>query len=228
MVNIFQNVFYKDFFYPIILPSIIVFFAMLGVYIGSRYYYSDIENKLVLLRNNVNTTYIDHINRLSKIHYYTNIVFITTHCILVAILTMTIIFYMITGREMLRISYYTQLRLAILLFSINTFLSLAVPDVEVSLIESYYIGYIKNNMTNFFFQRLTPMLILITYSLIFIRYNINGVKNISSSRWHQVAILIITVFLFVRDIFFITDAFKNLKEINNYSFKNPLTNKFSS
>jgi hypothetical protein len=210
MVNLFQTLFYKDFFNPIILPCLIISVCLLGIYIGSKYYYSDLQNKL----NNLDKNTMDHISKFSRIHYIINIIFTMIHLVFVSILIITIIYYMVNGTELLPFSYYLQLQCVILLFSFTTFMSLAIPNIETSIVENIYINYLKHNITEFLFGRLTPLIILTSYSLIFIKYNMNGIKQLNSSLWHQIAILTITIFLFIRDIFFIVNGFKNINTLH--------------
>lgn len=215
----------RDFIRPIIIPFLLFGFFFLAMYIGSKYYGSgNLFERIEALKKLPPPEFqaaIKEILRKNDIHCYITIVSTILQLINQIILIIIIITYFFYTSEFLENTYYIQMYVISTLFGIGTFLSFAIPKIEISILEDFYLNYVQNNMIEFFFTKVTPVTVFISYSLIYVTNDIRKYKRINSSGWHRISLLILLIFLTARGAYDIYYTFKQLN--TNLTIKNNIS-----
>jgi len=212
--DISKSAIWNDFIRPVMYPFCLIGFFFLAIYIGSNYYYNNISVGLEKLSKKDEKEFTKETKKIIHkidITYYVNITSTIVQLINQIILFAGIIIYSFFYVKFIEYSYHFQITLMGILFGLGSFLAFAIPTFEVSTIEEKYLQYVENNLRGFFFSKVTPIAVIISYALIYSTNNVKGYKHLGVSGWHRTSMMILLTFLISRNIYYLYYAFKRLK-----------------
>lgn len=216
--------FKTHFFYPFILPLVIFFLIYISLYIGKDHYDSQFDELYKL--NNSEEAYLNLMRKENDYHIAI-IVISVIELVNIIIFVLFAFMYSINASKIIEKTYKYQIFLLILISLGRIYISLLIPSVKVAMFESIYIRYINEFPLSFLFSPTGLFTFMFLYITNRVFNNNIGLKDISISNWHVLAIILVISWRFGRSIYniyesskFIENSKKSDEEFFEYLNKN--------
>ena len=197
--------FKTHFFYPFILPLVVFFLIYISLYIGKDHYDSQFDELYKL--NNSEEAYLNLMRKENDYHIAI-IVISAIELVNIIIFVLFAFMYSINASKIIEKTYKYQIFLLILISLVRVYISLLIPSVKVAMFESIYIRYIDEFPLSFLFSPTGLFTFMFVYITNKVFNNNIGLKDISVSNWHVLAILLVVCWRFARSIYNIYESSK--------------------
>jgi hypothetical protein len=220
-----RNIIFKDFIQPVIIPILTISIVIYLMYRGSQYYSinikDDLESEMTKLSKLTITgkikedepiPFLDYFKAKEDFHYKTILVISIIEIINEGIILSLLLLFLFGFSNLIISTYKYQIIILILLLYLKTLVSLAIPNIQTSIMEYFYLQFIKNNKYHFLFNQLNMVAIAMSVALI---YTVNFIffgKSVTMSKWHQIALLIVLTYKISKDIYNYTESIKNINK----------------
>jgi hypothetical protein len=196
--------FKTHFFYPFILPLVVFFLIYISLYIGKDHY----DNQFDELYNKKNNEAYLNLMKKENDYHIAIIVISAIELVNIIIFVLFAFMYSINASKIIEKTYKYQIFLLILISLVRVYISLLIPSVKVAMFESIYIRYIDEFPLAFLFSPTGLFTFMFVYITNKVFNNNIGLKDISVSNWHILAILLVVCWRFARSIYNIYESSK--------------------
>jgi hypothetical protein len=220
-----RNIFFKDFIQPVVIPILAIGILIYLMYRGSKYYSlnikDDLETELTKLgkltvtgkiKENDPIPFLDYFKTKEDFHYKSILTISVVEIINEGIILILLVLFLLGFSSLIKSTYKYQIIILMMLLYLKTIVSLAMPNIQTSILEYFYLYFITNNKYHLLFNQLNMVAIAMSIAFIYTSNFIFFGKPITLSKWHQLTLIIVLTYKITKDIYNYRESVKNINE----------------